>query len=269
MPKNLIPQLKEKFAEVCKEIMKKSESHIEQQGMLINDIVNMLLTFKNGHTVFSDNDFTESESFRQLSRSLLMRTSIYDYSALEFFINTIKCEQAKKMLQDFVQHFENSFMTEMNLLDDYDIYSASDYSEMSFGEDQPLVIKYRGHSLSYDDRRLIKNFVCEMFELVLFSLTFERIARGCLALIYRVSKSVQKYLLEYRITAGKLASSADYNISHFIIGDFELKVPLRSTDIDEVCAIFLCCGTKCYIVCVCACMCVSLPTLSCSLYGSW
>ena len=131
-------------------------------------------------------------------------------------------------------------MKKMNLLDDHEIYTSNDYSGLSFGNDQPLVIKYRGYSLLYDDQELIKKFVCEMFELVDFSVEFERIARGCISLIYRITDSVRRYLLEYRITGGKLASCAKYNILCFIIGDMELKVPLEHVVTDEVCDICDC-----------------------------
>ncbi|XP_065915433.1 uncharacterized protein [Dysidea avara] len=233
LPKDLLPRFKEEFATVCKEIMKTLESHIQQKHLSIDEIVNMLCTFRNGDTVFSDDDFIKSTKFCQVSKSVLKRTTIYDYSALEFFINTINCEEAKETLRDFVKHFEISLMKQMNLLDDHEIYTSNDYSGLSFGNDQPLVIKYRGYSLLYDDQELIKKFVCEMFELVDFSVEFERIARGCIALIYRITDSVRRYLLEYRITGGKLASCAKYNILCFIIGDMQLKVPLGYVVTDE------------------------------------
>jgi len=238
LPKDLIFQFKEEFSSVCNEIMKTLEGYIKQKRTSINEIVNMLCTFRSGQTVFSDDSFVKSRKFTQISKSVLKRTTIYDYSALKFLINILKCEEAKEMLRDFVKHFENSLMKEMNLLDDHEVYTLNDYAGLSFGSDQPLVIKYRGYSLSYDDQELIKKFVCEMFELVDFSVRFERIARGCIALIYRTTDSVRKYLLKYRITVGKLASCAKYNIVGFVIGNLELKVPLlEHTVTDEVCVL--------------------------------
>ena len=207
---------------------------MEQEHIPIDDVIIMLSTYKNGPTVFSDDEFIKLTKFCQVSKSVVRRTTIYEYSALEFLINTIDCEKAKEMLRDFVKHFKNSLMGEMNLLDDYEIYTSNDYSRLSFGSDQPLVIKYNSHSLSYDDQELIKKFVCELFELVDFSVEFERIAKGCIALIYRITDCVRRYLLEYRITAGKLVSCAKYNILCFIIGNLELKVPLEHTVTDEV-----------------------------------
>jgi len=218
------------------DIKKTVGKYAEEKKLLVDDVVLKLCTYDDGLTAFSDDHFKSSKTFLQVSNFVVSHSSIYDYDMLQFFLDTLNCDEAAEMLRDFVMKLETSLMKDLNLMEDYDLYTSSSYKNvaMSFGSNKPLVIKCRGYKVSNKDQELIKKLVYEKFELVDVSIQFVRIARGSLALIYRITSSVRMRFLKYKITAGKLKCFANYNISCFIIGELELKVPLECPVINEV-----------------------------------
>ena len=94
-----------------------------------------------------------------------------------------------------------------------------------------LVIKYIGDKCTLKTEKLIQNIICEFFHLQTWSVIFNCVQHGCIAVTYRITSAVRSHLLEYKITATDVALLKKSHIECVVIGNEDFMMPSRSTKI--------------------------------------
>ena len=154
---------------------------------------------------------------------------IYKYEVLEIFIMSTECEAAVKVLKEFMDYLENSLLMKLNLLCDDDLRCKP--LLQPYGNTRKLTIECKGRSISFKDKKLIQNIICDKFDLPEDSIQFVTLREGSVYLIFEISLKVKEHLLQYKITASTVASFSKYEIARLIIDDeMELEVSAEYDD---------------------------------------
>lgn len=213
------------LAEIMEKYINDPKNSYSVQKMIIN-----LCSSDNGLSVFSTDESlrkatTVSEVFIYISQNC----SMYNYEVLQIFINSVKCQEAKDLINDFTAELNNSLLQHLNLLSDNINFRPS---QLPIGQKRKLTIECMGTNLKCEDKDLIQTIICEKFGLPAASIQFTDVTAGSTKLIFEISVMVKEHMLQYRITGGVVASFIKYQINRLVIDDeMELKV---SGGYDEV-----------------------------------
>lgn len=145
--------------------------------------------------------------------------SIYDYELLEAFLDSVECQKAIELLDNFTKELYSSILIELDLL--------SDNEELPpfMPGTHTLVVKYGGEQSTMKIEKIIRKAIfSEFFQLKKGSLIFKGVQEGCVALIYQISSAVKCYLQQYHISDKHLKLLfKEYKIECLLIDDEELK----------------------------------------------
>ena len=135
------------------------------------------------------------------------------------FLECIDCKEAIKLLDNFAEELQQSVIKELDL-------------KFEIGEPQDpmprvhkLVIKYTGNKCTYETETLIRTVICDCFHLKKWSVTFECVQDGCIAIVYQISSAVKSHLLQHKITANHVTLLKQSHIETIMIDNEVLKIP--------------------------------------------
>ena len=134
------------------------------------------------------------------------------------FLTSIECNEAIKLLDSFTKELHHSVLVELDLL------SEAGEPQNPITKNHKLVVKYTGDKCLVETERLIRNAICESFDLKPWSLTLDCVQEGCIALVYRISPAVKSHLLQYKTNASHVALLKNFHIKNVII-DYEVLIP--------------------------------------------
>ena len=160
--------------------------------------------------------FLKIRSVEEFWRSLRTFWNIYDYDILWFIVKITKCRVAQQILEEFLSKIDPSTIKDVDLV----LHCKVDQTEGSL---RPMLrIKVNAERCTYDIQEKVKKVVSEKFNLENYSLRFKGIKEGCIELLYRISKPVKSYLLQFKLNKSTLAEFSTYKIICLHIDDVDM-----------------------------------------------
>ena len=181
---------------------------------------------------FDDDLFEEVNSVEVLwEKFSIFWLHIYDCHVLEVFLEKSFCGEAKKVYQDFLSEIEKySEINKLNLVAYYDtyIYKKSQILETSF-----LKIKFISEKCFTCSIKAIYEAFNKIFSINKHALHLIRIEKGCIYIIFHMSRSLVNHLLETKdlFTGHTLCQLAKWQIATLqlkvVTPQFEKNVKLE------------------------------------------
>ena len=166
-------------------------------------------------TIFSTDDvFLKITNTMSLFQQIGKYCSMYDFELLLALVESTKCQEAIKLLDDFTEEMRHSILKDLNLLEDKELLNPK---EFMFGTHK-LVIKYVGdNKCTLKAKEKIQNIVYECYHLRIGSITFKGVQEGCFAFVYQISAAVKCHMLKSEITPSDATMLAENNIIRMYI----------------------------------------------------
>ena len=206
-----IVRLKVKYACICIEI----KCILEERKININNlIISLCATDDRNLTVFStDEAFKMINSIDKLFLQIGKYCSMYDFDLLLALVESTKCQEAVKLLDDFTEELRCSILKDLNLLsEDGELLNPCDFMENT----HKLVIKYLGNTeCTLETKEKIKNVVYGCFRLKKGCITFKGVQEGCVA---------KAYMMQIKVTPSDVTTFAEHHIISVSIDDEKLKI---------------------------------------------
>ena len=205
-------------------VVDKIKKIIKQRRYKIKDIVLSLNAVdKDNSTIFSTVEAFKITKIDNLFFHIGTYCSIYNYDLLTALLISIDCTEALKVLQDFTKELQNSVLRELDLV-----------SEIGEPQDpmpgyHTLVIKYIGDKCTLETEKLIRKIICERFHLQTWSVTFDRVQHGCIAIVYHISSAVKSRILQCKTTSTDDTLLKKFHIKYIKIDNEVVKMPSGSS----------------------------------------
>ena len=134
-------------------------------------------------TIFStDKAFKEIHSTTELFHHIGQYCSIYDYELLEAFVESIECEEAIKLLDDFTEELRCSVLNDLDLLSkDGELRDPKDFMNGTY----KLIIKYVGGKCTLKTKEIVENIIYECFHLKKETIIFKGVQESCVAFVIK------------------------------------------------------------------------------------
>ena len=183
-------------------------------------------------TEFSTDSFTAIKTIDHLFYHIGLCCSIYDYELLEAFVEATGCQEAKKILSSFTNELQNSILKELDLLED-----GLEHPSNFLPGTSKFVIEYVGGKCTLGTKAMVKNIVCECFNLKKSSIIFRGAGTGSVLFIYQLSSAVRSHLLQHKISKGDVIKLSTRNIAGVMVDDIPLLHPIK-----KVCSMYILCS---------------------------
>ena len=178
--------------------------------------------------LFDKDVFEKMKSIDEFWRELRIFWNIFDYDLLRFIVKVSRCEEAQVILDKFLSRIDPSLIEDVDLV----LRCRVEHREGSL---KPVLrIKVNAEQCTLSIQRKVKKTVSEKFNLREYVLCFRGIKKGCIELVYYVSKRVMSHFLQYTIDKNILKGLSSCNIISLHINDHVLKVPHEITNIKAV-----------------------------------
>ena len=156
----------------------------------------------------------------------------FDYRRLKRFVYGSECEDAKKLMEQYISEVDKTIINALNLQTQYE-----DAKKYNYGENTAKIfIKYREDKLSGKEIELILDTVERCLKLSGGSLQMQDIIRNCIILVCKIQLKVKDYLLKLELTTYELRLLSDRKIQSLILDD-EMQIKIPSNCDNKVCVI--------------------------------
>ena len=178
--------------------------------------------------LFDKDVYEKIQSINDIWRELRIFWNIFDYDLLRFVIKLSKCKKAQMIFDEFLERIDPSAIEDVDLV----LRCRVEHWEGSL---KPVLrIKINAERCTIDIQRKVKEMVSEKFNLEQYSLCFKGIKKGCIELLYYISKEVMSYFLKCPLRKDGVKELSSCSIISLHIYNHELKVPQVITDAMEV-----------------------------------
>ena len=174
--------------------------------------------------LFDDNVFDKIKSIDEFWRMGRTFWSIYDYELLQFVVEISECSEAQKIFDDFFSKIPSA-------IEDKDLVLQCKEEHQEWPLIPVLRVKVNRDKCTTDIKKQVEEMVSKAFDLHKYTLRFQGIKEGCVELFYYISKPLKIYLLHFKISRSILEKFLACKIVSLHIGEFELKIPSRISDI--------------------------------------
>ena len=154
---------------------------IKNERLHIKELILKLRSLDDDNiTIFStDEVFNKIHITTELFYYIEQYCSIYDYKLLTAFVESTKCQEAIKLLDDFTEELHFSVLRDLDLLcDNGELRDPKDFMPRT----HKLVIYYVGGKCTMKIEKLVRNIICEHVNLKKVSITFIDVEKGSVAL---------------------------------------------------------------------------------------
>ena len=191
----------------------------EEREVNIQRIIRILQYDENN--VFStDSVFETIRTTDELLKSVgKYCNGIYDYSALDIFVQASRCQEAIKELNDFTEMLQKSILKELDLLSDHgELLHPDDFISGTY----KFIIQYSGGKCTKGTKDMIQDIVEQSVRLKKGVLIFKGFDIGSVLLVYQISEAVKNYLLQFRLTKQNLLFLEGNNITGLMVDGIEI-----------------------------------------------
>ena len=201
-------------------VVDKIKKIIKQRRYKIKDLVLSLNNVDTDNsTIFSTGAASRITKIDDLFFHIGTYCSIYNYDLLMALLISIDCTEALKVLDNFTEELQNSVLRELDLV------SEIGESQDPMPGNHTLVIKYIGDKCTLETEKLIRNVICECFHLQTWSVTFDCVQHGCIAIVYHISSAVKSHIMQCKITTTDVTLLKKFHIKCVIIDNEVVKMP--------------------------------------------
>ena len=147
----------------------------------------------------------------------------FDFTILKTFIDASGCNEAKELMENYIQEIENSLIVGLDLESEYD----NTLTEWDKNHTKKLEIICDKKELKIKEVTLIIETLERCLKLPKASVSVKDFKQNCIILICRIPKKVKYYLSNLKIIIHKLKPLSALKIKSLIIdNEMELKIPL-------------------------------------------
>ena len=223
-----ITDIEYEFAKMTTEVEEELIKAKVDVAMLIKRLSAISVVKNKQVPLFGEDVFTKIQSIDDLWKKLKDFWTIFDYEVLECVIKSSECREAEEILNDFKSRIELSKIEDADLV----LSCTKEHWERSL---KPVLrIKCNADECTKMVRDEVENIVSESYELKKYKLIFRGIKKGCIEMVYYISKPLKLYLLNFAITGNDMAEFLAHDIISLHIDDtddeYELKVPSEIVD---------------------------------------
>ena len=210
--------LKGKYTEICKKL----QLIIQERKLDVNSLILKLCSHDEDNITvfFTDDAFKKIHNTTELFHHIGQYCSIYDCELLVAFVESTGCQEAIKLLDDFIETLSSSILIDLDLL--HDIGELRDPKDFMPGTHK-LIINYVGGNCTLKTKGLVHSTICEHFHLKKGSIIFKGVQEeDCVAFIYQISPAVKTYLLHHLVTTTSTFFTVN-KIKCLLIDDEEVR----------------------------------------------
>lgn len=214
---------------------------IEKYSKLIDDLIEVFRDFSvkdllryfyvGADERVNDDQITTAEDFF----NQLVKQKMFTYYAPDTLLNFVKAtnnEVAIGMVTNYIKYTHNFLLTDLNLINESDRVVREKIKSLS--NDKILQIKVEAKPLSSEKEVFIRCTMCECLKIPVNSVTFLGPVLGCLTLVYKMSDSGKKQLLQNKILVEELMPLANLNVMWLKVdNEMELNISAKKK-FDEV-----------------------------------
>ena len=167
--------------------------------------------------IFDEDIFKEIQSINALWRKLRSFWTIFDYELLEYVIKISECGEAQKIFKEFLSRIDPSAIEDVDLV----LYCGE---ENQGGSLKPVLrVKVNTEECTSNIKKQVEEIISRTYTLDKYALRFQGIKKGCIELLYNISKPLKLHLLKFRISGRILARFLDNKIISLQVDEFKLK----------------------------------------------
>ena len=174
--------------------------------------------------LFDDDVFEKIESVDILWRKLSSFWNIYDYELLECVVETSDCGEAQSIFKNFLSRIDPSEIEDADLV----LYCGEQNLK---GQLKPVLrVKVNTDKCTLKIKRKVEKIISKTYNLDKYALCFRGIKKGCIELLYYISKPLKLHLLNFKISEDTRAEFLADKIISLQIDEHKLKIPSNITD---------------------------------------
>ena len=175
--------------------------------------------------LFDEDVFEKIKSIDALWRKLRFFWNIFDYELLEYVIEISECGEAQRVFKEFLSRIDPAAIEDVDLV----LHCKEENQE---GLLKPVLrVKVNTEKCTLNIKKQVEQIVSGAYTLDKYALRFQAIKKGCIELLYYISKPLKSHLLKFRISGYTLARFFDNKIISLQVDEFNLKTPSSSLDI--------------------------------------
>ena len=182
--------------------------------------------------LFGEDVFEKIQSIDDLWKKLKDFWHIFDYEVLECVIEFSDCREAQDIFEYFISRIDPSAIKGVDLV----LHCKEEHWEGSLKPVLRVKVKteFKANTCTKEVVSEVKRVVSQAYELEKYKLCFRGIKKGCIEMVYYISKPLKLYLLNFAITGSNMAEFLAHDIISLYINDtddeYELKVPFKIVD---------------------------------------
>ena len=216
-------ELELEFAKMTHKIKNALIKNNTDVGSLIEQLSTMSTVKGKKVPLFEENIFEKVKTVEDLWKILRNHWSICDYDILNYVLEIVHCDEANDIHEEFLSRIDPGVLKDAEL-----IISCREYK--GEGLKEHLRVKLIVETLTTEIKEQAKKTISQAYNLEKYALKFKGIKKGCIELIYGISKALKSYLLQCEVTGHDLSDLSACNIVYLQICDKKLKIPSEIID---------------------------------------
>ena len=174
--------------------------------------------------LFDEDVFERIKSIDEFWRKLRMFWNIFDYEFLECVIKVSECGEAQKIFKDFLSRIDPSAIEDVDLV----LHCKDVHQEGSL---KPVLrVKVNAEKCTPNIKSQVEKAISVRYTLDQYALRFCGIKKGCIELLYYISKPLKSHLLQVIISEGIMEEFLANKIISLQIDEFKLKICSSNSD---------------------------------------
>ena len=175
--------------------------------------------------LFDEDVFERIKSIDEFWKKLKNFWNIFDYELLQYVVEISDCREAKDIFEKFLSRIDPSE------IEDEDLVLHCRVQDREGSLKPVLRIKVNSEKCTLDIKKMVENTVSEAYSLCKYTLRLQGIKKGCVELLYYISKPLKVFLLQFEISESILGNFLTHKIVSLHIDEFVLKIPFKNSDI--------------------------------------
>ena len=173
--------------------------------------------------LFDEDVFEKIKSIGDLWRKLKNFWNIFDYEFLLYVVKISNCREAQEIFENFLSRIDPTAIEDADLV----LHCKGEHQEGSL---KPVLrIKVKAEICTPNIKSMVEEIVSKIYDLEKYALRFQGIKKGCIELLYYISKPLKLYLIQFKISRKIILEEfLVHKIISLHIDEFELTVSYTS-----------------------------------------
>ena len=201
-----IQRIETQFAKMTNRIKQALISNNVEVASLIEQLCTISAVKTKKVPLFDEDVFEKIKSIDQFWRKLRGCWSIFDYELLQCVIDISECKEAQDILDEFLSRIDPSAIEDVDLV----LHCREENQEGSL---KPVLrIKVNNKKCTPNIKRMVKAKVSKAYDLDKYALCFRGIKKGCIELLYYISKPLKLHIMQIKISESILKEFLTHKI---------------------------------------------------------